>query len=86
MHVHNIYKYIYIFFFLILSSIMVYPKRLGIVPCAVSRTSWLIHSKCTHAYGFCPNPSLSLPAFLPFFLLSLSPSLLLAAIFVLWNL
>ena len=37
--------YTYIIF-LILSFIMFYPKRLNIVPCAISRNPLLVHSKC----------------------------------------
>ena len=49
---------IYIYtFFLILSSIMVYTKRLDIVPCAVQKTSLLIHSKCHSLHLLTPNSS-----------------------------
>ena len=41
--------------FLTLFSIMVYPKRLDIVPCAYSRTLLLIHSKCNRLDLPTPN-------------------------------
>ena len=44
-----VYTYIYIYIiFLILSSIMFYPKRLDIVPVLYNRTSFFIHSTCNH--------------------------------------
>ena len=53
-----IYTYI---FFLMLSSIIFYPKRLDIVLCAI-RTSLLIHSKCNNLHLPPPNsPSIPLP-------------------------
>ena len=52
-------SYIYIPF-LILSSIMVYSKRLDIVLCAAHRTSLLIHSKCNSLHELTPN-SKSIP-------------------------
>ena len=53
--------YIYIcILFLLLSSIMVYSKRLGRVPCLYSRTSLLIHSKCHSLHLVTPN-SQSIP-------------------------
>ena len=53
------YIYIYSFFF-ILSSIMVYPKRLDIVPWAVQQDSLLTHSIWSSLHLLSPN-SQSIP-------------------------
>ena len=37
---------IFMYILFLLPSIMFYPKRLDLVPCAIKRTSLLIHSEC----------------------------------------
>ena len=46
--------------FIILCSIMFHHKWLDIVPCAIHRISWPIHSKCNTLYLLTPN-SQSIP-------------------------
>ena len=60
--------------FLISSSIMVYLKRLGIVPAPYSRTSLLIHSKCNSSHLPTPTPNSShfLPSTISPFSMSMS--------------
>ena len=53
-----------LFLFLILSSIMVCPKRLDIVPCAIQQDLIVIHSKCNTLHPPTPN-SQSIPLPLP---------------------
>ena len=50
-------SYIYVhILFLILSSIMFYPKRLDIyIPVLYGRASWLIHPKCNSLHLSTPN-------------------------------
>ena len=55
--------YIYIFF-LIFFSIMVYPRRLNIVPCAVQQDLSVIHSKC-HSLHPLTSTSPSIPLLPP---------------------
>ena len=56
----------YTFFFKIYLSIMVYPRRLDRVPCAISRTSLSTHSKCNRLPLLPPLPqSIPLPLFSP---------------------
>ena len=50
--------------FFIFFSIMVYPRRLDIVPCAIDRTLLFIHSKCNSLHLLTPN-SLSIPVHTP---------------------
>ena len=60
MYIHVcVHRHTYILF-LILSSIMFYPKKLDIVPNYVHKTSLFIHSKCNHLYVLTPN-SQSIP-------------------------
>ena len=56
--------------FLIL-SIMLYPKRMDIVPCAYSRTSLLIHSICNSLHLLTPNTQ-PIPLPPPFLLATMS--------------
>ena len=58
-------SYIYIYIpFPILSSIIVYPKRLDTVPVLYSKTSLHIHSKCNNLHLLTPN-SQSIPLLPP---------------------
>ena len=65
--VTDIYIWLIYYLFLILSSIMVYPRRSGIIPCTVQ----VGHSKCNSLYQLTSN-SLSIPLPPPPWLLQVS--------------